>query len=221
MLLLQCVTAGYGKRTVIREATAEAGSEVVALVGVNGAGKSTLFRVLAGLLPIRTGRVDIEPASTRIGYAPQFTPRVSSLSVDEALRYLAALRGQRSGRIQSAVRAATELTGIEQSCHLRLSELSGGLAKRFSIAQALLGDPQLMLLDEPTSGLDPIQRLAVTELITRLAADRTIIFSTHDMQEAQDLANSYWHLAQDGRISQGSIDDDAVPHLLRLMKDAT
>jgi ABC-2 type transport system ATP-binding protein len=162
---------------------------IFGLLGPNGAGKSTLLRILATLLApddgsVRLGAVDLlaekEEVRRRLGYLPQEFGFHPSLTAGETLDYLAALKGF-SGRAdrRDEVDRLLRLVNLEDARARRVSALSGGMAQRLGIAQALAGDPSLVLLDEPTVGLDPEERVRLFDVLARLAARAVVVLSTH------------------------------------------
>ena len=169
---------------------------LVGLLGPNGAGKSTLMKLLvAGLLP--TGgaiRVDGEPLlrreralKARLGYLPQDFGLYDELTVTEFLDYMGALKGLRDSR--AAIRRAIEEVHLEEKARAKIRTLSGGQRQRVGIAQALLGEPELLIFDEPTVGLDPEERIHFRNLFSRLAQKRLVLLSTHIIEDVQSVCS--------------------------------
>ena len=169
---------------------------LVGLLGPNGAGKSTLMKLLvAGLLP--TGgaiRVDGEPLlrreralKARLGYLPQDFGLYDELTVTEFLDYMGALKGLRDSR--AAIRRAIEEVHLEEKAKAKIRTLSGGQRQRVGIAQALLGEPELLIFDEPTVGLDPEERIHFRNLFSRLAQKRLVLLSTHIIEDVQSVCS--------------------------------
>ena len=169
---------------------------LVGLLGPNGAGKSTLMKLLvAGLLP--TGgaiRVDGEPLlrreralKARLGYLPQDFGLYDELTVTEFLDYMGALKGLRDSR--AAIQSAIEEVHLEEKAKAKIRTLSGGQRQRVGIAQALLGEPELLIFDEPTVGLDPEERIHFRNLFSRLAQKRLVLLSTHIIEDVQSVCS--------------------------------
>ena len=169
---------------------------LVGLLGPNGAGKSTLMKLLvAGLLP--TGgaiRVDGEPLlrreralKARLGYLPQDFGLYDELTVTQFLDYMGALKGLRDSR--AAIQSAIEEVHLEEKARAKIRTLSGGQRQRVGIAQALLGEPELLIFDEPTVGLDPEERIHFRNLFSRLAQKRLVLLSTHIIEDVQSVCS--------------------------------
>lgn len=179
---------------------------LIGLLGPNGAGKSTLMKLLvAGLLP--TGgaiRADGEPLTkceraykARLGYLPQDFGLFDELTVEQFLDYMGALKGLRSGR--ESIRAVIEAVHLGEKRRARIRTLSGGQRQRVGIAQALLGNPEVVILDEPTVGLDPKQIMEIRALIQSLGKDHTVILSSHILSEVQAVCQTILILSK-GRL---------------------
>jgi ABC-2 type transport system ATP-binding protein len=170
--------------------------EVVGLLGPNGAGKSTLMRLVTGYLPPTSGRIEVcgfdvmeAPLETkkRVGYLPEHNPLHEDMYVREYLRFVAGIHGvsNRSARVEEVLRDV----GLLPEVHKQIGQLSKGYRQRVGLAQALIHDPEVLILDEPTSGLDPNQLVDIRALIRRLGEDRTVILSTHIMQEVEAMCD--------------------------------
>ena len=172
---------------------------VSGLLGPNGAGKTTLLRLLATVASPDAGRLEIlgrDPASAeqrlairrRLGYMPQEPGFHRAFSAFEFVDYVAILKELTDRRTRHAeVRRVLELVGLSDQRHRRIRALSGGMRRRVALAQALLGDPELLVLDEPTAGLDPEQRLRFRQVISGLGADRVVLLSTHQTEDVAAL----------------------------------
>lgn len=170
--------------------------EVVGLLGPNGAGKSTLMRLVTGYLPPTSGRIEVcgfdvmdEPLETkrRVGYLPEHNPLNEEMYVREYLRFVAGVHGvaNRNERVDAVLAEV----GLTPEVHKQIGQLSKGYRQRVGLAQALIHDPEVLILDEPTSGLDPNQLVDIRTLIRRLGQDRTVILSTHIMQEVEAMCD--------------------------------
>jgi ABC-2 type transport system ATP-binding protein len=178
----------YGARQALRDVSFELhAGELVAVVGPNGAGKTTLLSILAGVQDASAGSVRGPAGSQRartIGWAPQRPALYSKLSVRENLRLFARL--ERVPRVEEAVAAMLEQTGLSARADDLVERLSGGNRQRVNVALALIADPQVLALDEPSSALDPGQRARLWEFVGALAArGRSVLFSTHHLGEVR------------------------------------
>jgi ABC-2 type transport system ATP-binding protein len=174
---------------------------ITGLLGPNGAGKTTLLRILATVLPADAGTLSVlgeDPTRPdgrlairrRLGYLPQEPGFHRSFSAFDFVDYVAILKewADRKPR-HDEVRRVLTLVGLEDRMHTRIRNLSGGMRRRVGIAQALLGDPALLVLDEPTAGLDPEQRLRFRELLSAVATRATVLLSTHQTDDVAALCN--------------------------------
>ncbi|MFH1375828.1 MAG: ATP-binding cassette domain-containing protein [Patescibacteria group bacterium] len=169
-------------------------SEVLGLLGPNGAGKTTAMRVITGFLKPTAGEVVIdhlnvqestEAIQQKIGYLPENTPLYPDLSVREHLEFSAKVHGITKAEMEQAIRKVTETCGLAEKLPFNVSELSKGYRQRLGLSQALIHDPEILILDEPTSGLDPNQIIEIRDLIKSLGRAKTVILSTHIMQEVE------------------------------------
>ena len=166
--------------------------EVIGFLGPNGAGKSTTMRVLTGFIPATSGTATIagfdvfeEPLEVkrRIGYLPESPPVYVDMTPRAYLRFCAGLKGLPRPRVKPEIERVASLARIEDVLDRVTGNLSKGYRQRVGLAQALLGDPEVLILDEPTVGLDPLQIREVRELVKNLAGKHTIILSTHILPE--------------------------------------
>ena len=167
---------------------------LVGLLGPNGAGKSTLMKLLVAALLPTTGSilVDGQPLTrverqlkARLGYLPQDFGLFDELTVEQFLDYMAALKGLRGPR--AVIRQVIRSINLEEKARAKIRTLSGGQRQRVGIAQALLGDPELLILDEPTVGLDPEERIHFRNLFSQAAQDRLVLLSTHIIEDIQSV----------------------------------
>jgi len=170
--------------------------EVVGFLGPNGAGKSTLMKIITGFIPPTSGDVFVEgldiiehslEVKKMIGYLPENNPLYLEMYVKEYLEYVAGIYQLK--RIKERVQEMVELTGLAIEQHKKIGALSKGYRQRVGLAQALIHDPKVLILDEPTSGLDPNQIVEIRNLITSIAKEKTILLSTHIMQEVKAICN--------------------------------
>jgi ABC-type multidrug transport system ATPase subunit len=205
MITLTQLTKTFpGGVQALRGVDLEIGPGMFGLVGPNGAGKTTLMRILAGLLRPSGGSVRVlgydvttsqgkRAVKSILGYLPQELGLYPDLSAWEFLDYVAILKGINDTRERRRqVEATLELVHLGADANRRLKTFSGGMKRRIGIAQALLGQPELLVVDEPTAGLDPEERVHFRNLLAGLAADRTVILSTHIVE---DISQSCTELA--------------------------
>lgn len=188
-----------GKKVALSNVTLRLESPgLVGLVGPNGAGKSTLMKLLTANLIPSQGEVLLNDNSliaqekklkASLGYLPQEFGLFEDLTTAQFLDYMAALKQLKSGSIRSEIDRVIEATNLQEKRHARIRTLSGGQKQRVGIAQALLGDPELMILDEPTVGLDPAERVAFRNLFSKNAHDKLVILSTHIIEDVQSVCN--------------------------------
>ena len=180
---IEHISMRIGRQQVLDDVTLHIGDgEVLGLLGPNGAGKSTLMKILVGLREPTSGSVQV-PGKADIGYLPEQNPLYNEMYVREYLLFMARLGRVDSARVEEVIRE----TGLTPEVHKRIGQLSKGYRQRVGLAQALLQDPKLLILDEPTTGLDPNQLNEIRPLIRRLGQDRTVILSTHILQEVQKM----------------------------------
>jgi ABC-2 type transport system ATP-binding protein len=185
---------------------------ITGLLGPNGAGKTTLLRILATVLPADSGSLSVlghDPSSAdgrlavrrALGYLPQEPGLHRSFSAFDFVDYVAILKEWADRRSRhDEVRRVLTLVGLEDRMHARIRSLSGGMRRRVGIAQALIGDPDLLVLDEPTAGLDPEQRLRFRELLSAVATRATVLLSTHQTDDVAALCRGVVVLL-DGRVA--------------------
>jgi ABC-2 type transport system ATP-binding protein len=193
MIEVSGLTKRFRDRTAVLDLTFSIGrGEVVGLLGPNGAGKTTTLRLLTGFLPATSGSIRIagfdvfeQPmeARRRIGYLPEVPPLYEAMTVRGQLRFAADLKGLARGLVPGEVERVAGLTGVDGELDRLTSNLSKGFRQRVGIAQALVGDPDVLILDEPTVGLDPIQIREVRDLVRSLGGRHTVILSSHLLPE--------------------------------------
>ncbi|MCP4066950.1 MAG: ABC transporter ATP-binding protein, partial [Phycisphaeraceae bacterium] len=193
------ITKRYGRFTAVQGLDLEVPDGVVCgLLGPNGAGKTTTIRMVTGMLPPDEGtlRVAGHPmpagrrrALARLGYLPESAPSYPEMRVAEYLRFRGRILGLDRGTIRRTADAALDACDLAGVARRLVGQLSKGFRQRVGLAAALLGDPALLVLDEPTVGLDPRQLRDFRRLVRRLAEERTILLSSHIMQEIEAVAD--------------------------------
>lgn len=185
MIAIEHINKSFGAQQVLKDINLEIpAGQVLGLLGPNGAGKSTLMKILIGLWKADSGSVSV-PA--RIGYLPENNPLYEEMYVAEYLQFMAKMTNDKCQ--MTNVDALIDRVGLTPEKHKHIRELSKGYRQRVGLAQALLGDPELLILDEPTTGLDPNQLVEIRALIRSLGKERTVILSTHIMQEVREMCD--------------------------------
>ena len=185
MVSIQHISKSFGSQKVLNDVSLEIpAGQIVGLLGPNGAGKSTLMKILIGLWKADSGKISVPE---RIGYLPENNPLYEEMYVTEYLQFMAKMTNDKCQ--MTNVDALIDKVGLTPERHKHIRELSKGYRQRVGLAQALLGDPQLLILDEPTTGLDPNQLVEIRSLIRSLGKDRTVILSTHIMQEVREMCD--------------------------------
>ena len=185
MVSIQHISKSFGSQKVLNDVSLEIpAGQIVGLLGPNGAGKSTLMKILIGLWSADSGTVS---APSRIGYLPENNPLYEEMYVTEYLQFMDKMTNDKCQ--MTNVDALIDKVGLTPERHKHIRELSKGYRQRVGLAQALLGDPELLILDEPTTGLDPNQLVEIRSLIRSLGKDRTVILSTHIMQEVREMCD--------------------------------
>jgi ABC-2 type transport system ATP-binding protein len=192
------LTKKYGEQTVLNNIHFEIGEgEVVGFLGPNGAGKTTTMKILAGALSYDTGLVKIcgvdvreNPLQTKslVGYLPEQNPLYPDMYVKEYLLFVAEAYRLGKGK-QARVNELIDLVGLRPEFHKKIGQLSKGYRQRVGLAQALIPNPKVLILDEPTTGLDPNQLEEIRNLIREIGKDKTVLLSTHIMQEIKAICN--------------------------------
>ena len=216
MLELKNISKKYGKVTALKSVNITLGSGIYALLGPNGSGKSTMMNIISGILPPTDGEVLYNGQSIRslglmyrerIGYMPQYPGMYPSFTVRDFLLYMSELKGLPRGN-ESEVDYILRRVELDDCVDRKISALSGGMKQRLSLAQAVLGSPEIIILDEPTAGLDPKQRIAVRNFISETASDRTVLWATHIVPDIEGIAREVIIL------KQGEVTDIAAPEKL-------
>ena len=178
-----------GKQHVLKDVNLAIGDgEVVGLLGPNGAGKSTLMKIMVGVWDATSGEVQV-PKS--VGFLPEQNPLYEDMYVREYLRFFVELRTNSQLPISHSqqVEDLINRVGLTSEANKRVGQLSKGYKQRVGLAQAMIGDPELLILDEPTTGLDPNQLEDIRALIREMGKDRTVILSTHILQEVKQMCS--------------------------------
>lgn len=187
----------YGEQAAVRDVSFSVKKgEIVAFLGPNGAGKSTTMKIMTGFMPASEGevyicgkKVDIDKLETRqiIGYLPENNPLYTDMYVREYLEFVG--RIYKIKNLKARVSEMVHAVGLDIEQHKKIGALSKGYRQRVGLAQAIIHDPEVLILDEPTTGLDPNQLVEIRELIRSIGKEKTVILSTHIMQEVEAICD--------------------------------
>ncbi|MCP3929216.1 MAG: gliding motility-associated ABC transporter ATP-binding subunit GldA [Bacteroidetes bacterium] len=223
-VVVQQLTKKFGEQKAVDAISFVANrGEVVGFLGPNGAGKTTTMKLITCFLQPTSGKIEVcgydvevdeREAQKRIGYLPEHNPLYKDMYVKEYLHFTAGL--QKVKNKKDRVKEMIEITGLEREQNKQIGALSKGFRQRVGLAQAMLHDPDVLILDEPTSGLDPNQLIDIRNLIRTLGKEKTVIFSTHIMQEVQAICDRVL-IINKGKI----VADDPIGNLQQRIKGET
>lgn len=191
------LTKAYGSQKAIDAISFDIPKgQIVGFLGPNGAGKSTTMKILTGYIEATEGEafvnnfeVSKEPLAVKnsIGYLPEHNPLYLEMYIKEYLEFAGSLHGLKGGALKNRVPEVISLVGLEREQHKKIEQLSKGYRQRVGLAQALIHEPEVLILDEPTTGLDPNQLVEIRNLIKEAGKNKTVILSTHIMQEVESI----------------------------------
>jgi ABC-2 type transport system ATP-binding protein len=216
MIKIQNLTKYYGDLCAVSDVSFEIQKgEILGLLGPNGAGKTTIYRILTGYLSPSSGTIQVKDFNVYdhlieikklIGYLPEAAPIYHDMLVYDYLDFIADIRGVDEKRKLDHLRELADLCSLNEVMHFAISELSKGYRQRVGIAHALMGDPEILVLDEPTSGLDPNQIVETREIIRRIGKEKTIVFSTHILSEAEATCDRIVVIDKGKKVADDTID---------------
>jgi len=190
---VQNISKIYGKQTALNKVSFEIKKgEIVGFLGPNGAGKSTMMKIICAYLSATEGEVEVcgkkvqnkeEEIKKLIGYLPEHNPLYLDMYVKEFLNFMCGIHQLKNK--QEKIQEVIELTGLQNEQHKKIKALSKGYRQRVGLAHAIIHDPEVLILDEPTTGLDPNQIIEIRELIQKIGKEKTVILSSHIMQEVE------------------------------------
>lgn len=193
------LTKTYGGQTAVNNITFSIKKgQILGFLGPNGAGKSTTMKILAGFMSSTSGQaqlddelitVDSLETKRKVGYLPEHNPLYLEMYVTEYLNFVGGMFGLKGDLLKSNVAKVIEMVGLLPEKHKKIEQLSKGYRQRVGLAQALIHDPEVLILDEPTTGLDPNQLVEIRKLIKEVGKNKTIILSTHIMQEVEAICD--------------------------------
>lgn len=214
-LIIDRVSKQYGSKIAVDRISLKLQKGVYGLLGANGAGKTTLMRILCGILKPTSGSVSLdgidvstEEYRTRLGYLPQDFGYYPDFSGRKFLLYMATLKGLDKGQAKRKTAELLKLVGLEEVCGKKIKTYSGGMKQRLGIAQALLGEPALLILDEPTAGLDPRERVRFRDMIAQLGKNNIVLLSTHIVSDIEHIADVVLMMKDGQLIYQGKWEEE-------------
>ena len=217
MIEIKQLTKRYGERVAVDGLDVKLmNGKIYGLLGPNGAGKSTTMNMMTGCLAPTAGSVRIngfdiaeQPLEAKrfIGYLPEQPPLYPDMTPEEYLTFVAEVKGVAPERVRRQVSEVMEMTNITDRKDTLIRHLSKGYGQRVGIAQAMLGNPEIIVLDEPTVGLDPKQIVEIRELIRRMSEGRTVIISSHILAEISELCDEFLVIAGGSLVAKGTLDE--------------
>ena len=190
-LAIQNVTKRYGKITALSGLTVTFTPGIYGILGANGAGKSTMMNLITDNVKRDGGSItfDGDKFRAQLGYMPQQQGVYEHMTAESFVTYIGRLKGLRGRDLKREVNEVLELTNLSNVRHKKVGGFSGGMKQRVLLAQALLGDPKVLILDEPTAGLDPKARVRIRNFIKELARDRIVLLATHIVSDIESIAD--------------------------------
>ena len=221
-LTLDRVTKSYGSNLALNAFSAVLEPGIYALLGPNGSGKSTLMNILTDNLKADSGSITYTGADgvtedvlkmgvrfrEKLGFMPQYPGLYPTFSVERFMWYMAALKGMTKAEAKKQIPDILKAVELDDVPRRKIGALSGGMKQRLALAQAVLGDPEILILDEPTAGLDPKQRISIRNFISKIAFDKIVLIATHVVPDIEFIARDIILL------KKGVIIDNAPPHEL-------
>lgn len=224
MIKIENLNKYYGELCAVNNVSFEIHKgEILGLLGPNGAGKTTIYRVLTGYLSPTSGTIKVMDYNIYdhqieikkcIGYLPEEAPLYRDMLVFDYLNYIADIRRVEKNRKLSHLHELADLCSLNEVMHKTIDELSKGYRQRVGIAQALMGNPEILVLDEPTSGLDPNQIAETREIIKKIGKEKTIVLSTHILSEAEATCDRVV-IIDEGKI----VADDTIDNLRKSLHE--
>ena len=221
-LTIQNISKSYGTNLALNNFTATLDAGIYALLGPNGSGKSTLMNILTDNLKADSGEITYTDANgisenvldmgvrfrEKLGFMPQYPGLYPNFTVERFMWYMAALKGLSKAESQRQIPEILAAVELDDVPRRKIGALSGGMKQRLTLAQAVLGDPEILILDEPTAGLDPKQRIAIRNYISKIAFNKIVLIATHVVPDIEFIAKDIIML------KKGVIVDNAPPHEL-------
>lgn len=216
MIKIEKLTKYYGDLKAVDSVSFDIQKgEILGLLGPNGAGKTTIYRILTGYLSPTSGTIKVKNFNIQndlieikklIGYLPEAAPIYQDMLVFDYLNFIADIRGVVKENKMAHIRDLADLCSLNEVMHFSIDELSKGYRQRVGIAHALMGDPEILVLDEPTSGLDPNQIVETRDIIRRIGKEKTIVFSTHILSEAEATCDRVVIINKGKKVADGTVE---------------
>lgn len=209
-LKIEGLSKNYGEKQALKGVSCTFCDGVYGILGANGAGKSTLMNIITGSISADSGQAlmdgknifageERENFRSVLGYMPQYPVIYRGFTVSDFLFYMAALRGIAKKEAVERIARLLDMLDLSDAAHVKMTALSGGMRQRMMLAQAVLGNPRVLILDEPTAGLDPKQRISVRNLISEIAFDKIVLIATHVVTDVEFISREIV-LLKDGEI---------------------
>ena len=214
-LTIQSLTKTYGNKVALREFSYTFTPGIYGILGANGAGKSTLMNLITDNVKRDSGEIlwngtDIlklgREFRREVGYMPQQQGMYPDYSARDFLHYMAAIKELHRTESRTQIEELLAVVNLSEDAHKRLGGFSGGMRQRVLLAQALLGDPKILILDEPTAGLDPKERLRLRQYISDLARNKIVFLTTHIVSDIESIANDVLLMKQGELVAHGAPD---------------
>lgn len=208
MLKLKNCSKSFKKTKALNDFSCEFEHGIYGLLGPNGSGKTTMMRCICGLLSQEKGSIECD--CENIGYLPQLFGAMKSLTVYETMVYFATLKKIPKEKQDEEIKYCLDLVNLEDKIKNKVGSLSGGMVRRLGIAQAIMGNPEIILFDEPTAGLDPEERVRFKSLLKKIKKDKTIIISTHIVSDVNAVCDDIVIINEGKNVVQGTCSDIAA-----------
>lgn len=220
-LSIKNVSKTYGKKRALNDFSLDFSAGVYGLLGPNGAGKSTLIGAITGLVNPDYGTVEYSDESgarlcERLGYLPQYQSCYKNYSAPEFLKYMCALKKYKPDNLKKYCAELLELVNLSNAGNKKIGAFSGGMKQRLGIAQALIGEPRVLIFDEPTAGLDPKERVRFRNIISSLGSDRIVILATHIVSDISYIANKIILLNQ-GKMTDFGTESEIISKVAKMV----
>lgn len=199
MIKIENLSKKFNSKKILNDITIDFQNKTYGLLGENGAGKTTLIRCITGMYSNYKGTISIVDANKQIGYLPQNFGAFKELTVNDMMLFFANQKGLPIKSTVKEIPNLIELVNLPDKANTKVGKLSGGMIRRLGIAQALLGNPDIIVFDEPTAGLDPEERLRFKNIIEKIKKEKTIIISTHIVEDVDVLCDEI-AIVKNGRI---------------------
>ena len=212
-LRIEHLTKKYGEKVALRDFTYTFTPGIYGILGANGAGKSTLMNLITDNVKRNEGQIlwngtDIlklgKDFRAKLGYMPQQQGMYNDFSARAFLRYMAQIKEIPKKQANEQIEQLLDVVNLREDAHKKVGSFSGGMRQRVLLAQALLGDPQILILDEPTAGLDPRERLRLRQYISDLAQDRIVFLTTHIVSDIESIAGDVLLMKQGELVRHGA-----------------